>query len=261
VIVKLFPPPTSAEGSAITAWFRATIVIARFENALIPPVVPLSVADASEKVTLPKFSKQLLQPDDASAIHSAEERFAVPPLSVFWKRCSEVTSVNVSVNFFPLTEATSAEIRSPAWMAKTTTGNLGNISYQASYCAVVLVQMPSVPVCSTERLVTPSRPIQKESSFSGGREGEHEIDGWIQLPFTSLNDFARPVSAYPDQLEDMLFVIAPGIDGAGRNHAMGSLVRAFVVPWAAPTVTGNRASKATNQFARVRHPLSTGEVY
>lgn len=83
-----------------------TIVITWTEDPKDPmvPVVPLTVAVDAEKLTVPKSASGRMPPldDGASAIHSAEERWAPLTLAEVVKEWFVVVSVIVTVKDLPL---------------------------------------------------------------------------------------------------------------------------------------------------------------
>ena len=68
------------------------------------PVVPLIVAVHDEKETVPKLASGRMPPleDGASAIHSAEERWALLTFAEVLKEAPVVVSVIVTVKDLPL---------------------------------------------------------------------------------------------------------------------------------------------------------------
>ena len=101
---------------------------------LIGPVVPLIVAEAAEKETVPKSAngRTPLEEDGASAIHSADDSFADFSVCEVLYVALVVTSVSVRVNLLDPVYLTSPDIWSPGWIVMLrSTGELGYISYQA----------------------------------------------------------------------------------------------------------------------------------
>lgn len=83
-----------------------TIVITWTEDPKDPivPVVPLTVAVDAEKLTVPKSASGRMPPleDGASAIHSAEERWAPLTLAEVLNETPVCVSVMVTVKDLPL---------------------------------------------------------------------------------------------------------------------------------------------------------------
>src|ERR1700689_450113 len=116
---------------------------------------------------LPKSVRVVLPPvaPGPEVTTSAEDR-ARPDsalVTVLVQLCvaSESTRVYVSA---PL-KVTDAVSTSPGFTGLLkSTGSAGYISYQPKVEAVPAVQSVSVPICSTESLLTPSSPTQKATS-------------------------------------------------------------------------------------------------
>jgi hypothetical protein len=104
-----------------------TIVMTCTEDPKDPiaPVVPLTVAVSAEKETVPKLARGRTPPleDGASAIHSAEDRWAECTLADVLKETPVVVSVIVTVNL-PLKLA-SAVMWSPGVIVNPLTRNKG----------------------------------------------------------------------------------------------------------------------------------------
>jgi len=109
----------SDDGWALTAPELETIVITWTEepNDPIVPGVPLTVAVHNEYETVPKSARGSMPPleDGASAIHSAEDRWAECTLAEVLKDWLVDVSVMVTVKDLPLKLA-SAVIWSPGLM-------------------------------------------------------------------------------------------------------------------------------------------------
>ena len=100
----------------------------------IGPVVPLIVAEAPEKETVPKSAngRTPLEEEGASVIHSADDLFADLSVCEVLNVVFVVTSVSVRVNLLDPVYLTSPDIWSPGLIfILRSTGELGYISYQA----------------------------------------------------------------------------------------------------------------------------------
>jgi len=111
----------------LTAPELETIVITWTEDPKDPmaPVTPLTVAVSAEKETVPKSARGRTPPleDGASAIHSAEDRWAECTLADVLKETPVVVSVIVTVNL-PLKLA-SAVMWSPGVIVNPLIRNKG----------------------------------------------------------------------------------------------------------------------------------------
>ncbi len=105
----------------MTAPELETIVITWTEDPKDPivPGVPLTMAVHAENETVPKSARGRMPPleDGASAIHSADDRWAECTLADVLKEWPVVVSVMVTVNDLPLKLA-SAVIWSPGVMVR-----------------------------------------------------------------------------------------------------------------------------------------------
>ena len=112
----------------MTAAELETIVITWTEEPKEPivPVIPFTVAVSAEKETVPKSARGRTPPleDGASAIHSAEDRWAECTLADVLKEAPVFVSVIVTVKDLPL-EMTSAVMWSPGVIVSPLIRNKG----------------------------------------------------------------------------------------------------------------------------------------
>src|SRR5437763_13508111 len=109
-------------------------------------------------------------------------------------------------------------------------------------------QSPSVPVCSTVLLLSPSIPTHGDDQLFS--PGWHATDGWVHVPITDVA--LLPSTEYPDQ-----FVLVPrpnvrlgpcalGLADAGATPIENAARRADVPPINRTTARGCISSRTSS---------------